>query len=78
MKLPDLTPEEQAKQFRRSEKNLARYISWIKPHGEGRVFYCSPSHNAQSFENPQLLQFMLNGIQYALGDLKCDDSVLGK
>ncbi|MGI9352548.1 MAG: ThuA domain-containing protein, partial [Rhizobiaceae bacterium] len=78
MELPDFTPEEQAKLFRRSENNIARYLSWIKPHGAGRVFYCSPSHNAQSFENPKLLQFMLNGIQYALGDLECDDSVLGQ
>ena len=75
---PDFTPEEQTKLFGGSEKNIARYISWIKPYGEGRVFYCSPSHNAQSFENPKLLQFMLNGIQYALGDLECDDSVLGR
>lgn len=53
-----------------------RYISWIKPYGKGRVFVCTPSHNAQSFENPELLQFMLNGIQYALGDLKADDTPL--
>lgn len=51
-----------------------KYISWIKPYGSGRVFYCSPSHNAQSYENPHLLQFLLDGIQYATGDLKCDDS----
>ncbi len=78
MELPDLTLEEQTRLFRRSENGIARYISWIKPHGDGRVFYCSPSHNAQSFENPMLLQFMLNGIQYALGDLECDDSVSGQ
>ncbi len=53
-----------------------RYISWIKKHGKGRVFYCSPSHNAQSYDNPILMQFMLDGFQYALGDLKCDDSPL--
>ncbi len=53
-----------------------RYVSWIKKHGQGRVFYCSPSHNAQSFSNPKLLQFMLDGIQYALGDLHCDDTPL--
>jgi type 1 glutamine amidotransferase len=52
-----------------------RYCAWIKKHGKGRVFYCSPSHNAQSFEDPRLLQFVLDGIQYALGDLVCDDSV---
>jgi len=51
-----------------------RYVAWIKKHGRGRVFYCSPSHNAQSFENPALLRFLLDGIQYTLGDLKCDDS----
>lgn len=50
------------------------YVAWIKRHGKGRVFYTSPSHNAQSFEHPELLQFLLDGIQYAVGDLECDDS----
>ncbi len=50
-----------------------RYVAWIKRHEKGRVFYCSPSHNAQSFENPALLKFILNGIQYAAGDLECED-----
>jgi type 1 glutamine amidotransferase len=49
------------------------YAAWIKRYGQGRVFYCSPSHNAQSFEKPQLLRFILDGIQYAFGDLACDD-----
>jgi len=53
-----------------------RYVAWIKKHGAGRVFYCSPSHNAQSFENPKLLRFLLDGIQYAAGDLPCEDSPL--
>jgi len=53
-----------------------RYVAWIKRHEKGRVFYCSPSHNAQSFANPALLQFILNGIQYAAGDLECDDTPL--
>ena len=55
-----------------------RYTAWIKRYGKGRVFYCSPSHNAQSFERPELLQFLLDGIQYTLGDLKCDDTPLEK
>jgi len=53
-----------------------RYMAWIKSHQKGRVFYCGPSHNAQSFKRPELLTFMLNGIQYALGDLECDDQPL--
>lgn len=51
-----------------------KYVSWIKRHGKGRVFYSSPSHNAQSFENSRLLKFFLDGLQYVLGDLDCDDS----
>jgi len=50
------------------------YISWIKRYGKGRVFYVSPSHNAQSFEIPGLLKFYLDGLQYVTGDLTCDDS----
>ena len=53
-----------------------RYISWIKPFGRGRVFVSAPSHNAQSFENGAFLQFLMNGIQYALGDLEADDTPL--
>ena len=53
-----------------------KYVSWIKKHGKGRVFYVSPSHNAQSFEDVRLLKFYLDGAQYVLGDLECDDSPL--
>jgi type 1 glutamine amidotransferase len=49
------------------------YVSWIKPYGKGKIFYSSPSHNAQSYENTRMLGFYLNGMQYVLGDLKCDD-----
>ncbi len=51
-----------------------KYVSWIKKYGKGRVFYVSPSHNAQSFEDGRLLKYFLDGAQYVLGDLKCDDS----
>jgi type 1 glutamine amidotransferase len=53
---------------------IVRYVAWIKPHGNGRVFYCSPSHFPESYESATLLQFILDGVQYAAGDLKCDDS----
>jgi type 1 glutamine amidotransferase len=54
------------------------YVSWIKRFGKGRVFYSSPSHNAQSLEEPGVLQFFLDGLQYVVGDLQCDDSPIGK
>ncbi len=51
-----------------------RYVSWIKPYGKGRVFYLSPSHYPESYESPALLRFLLDGLQYAAGDIECDDS----
>ena len=52
------------------------YVSWIKKYGKGRIFYVSPSHNAQSYEDSRILKYYLNGMQYVLGDLKCDDTPL--
>lgn len=55
-----------------------KYISWIKRYDKGRVFYASPSHNAQSYtEHPALLKFFLDGMQYIVGDVKVDDSPIG-
>lgn len=54
--------------------DMKRYVAWIRSYGKGRVFYCSPSHFPESYESPTMLQFVLDGVQYAAGDLKCDDS----
>lgn len=54
--------------------DTVRYVAWVKPYGNGRVFYCSPSHFPESYQSATLLQFLLDGVQYAAGDLKCDDS----
>lgn len=51
-----------------------KYVSWIKPYGKGRVFYISPSHNAQSYENARMLRYLQDGLLYSTGDLKCDDT----
>lgn len=51
-------------------------ISWIKPVGEGRLFYCSLGHNIHLTWNKDVLRHYLAGIQYAAGDLKVDDSPL--
>lgn len=65
----------------RKEKELkdgVTYVAWIRKDGKGRVLYSSPSHNAQSFENADLLQFFLDGMQYLVGDVKVDDKSIGK
>lgn len=51
-------------------KSGKTYVAWIRPEGKGKVMYISPSHNAQSFENPALLQFFLDGLQYVVGDVR--------
>jgi type 1 glutamine amidotransferase len=59
-------------------KDGVTYVAWIRAQGKGKVMYCSPSHNAQSFENPDLLQFYLDGMQYVAGDVACDETPIGR
>jgi type 1 glutamine amidotransferase len=53
-------------------------ISWIKHFGDGRVFYCSLGHNKEIYWNKAVLAHYLAGIQWALGDLKVDDTPSAK
>ena len=62
------------KKMRHETDDKISYVSWIKKYGKGRVFYVSPSHNAQSYEDSRMLKYYLNGMQYILGDLNCDDT----
>lgn len=68
----DTGPDRKILPERRADMDLA--ISWIKPYGKGRVFYSSLGHNDTIFWNSPVLGHLLAGIQYALGDLKADDS----
>ncbi len=45
-------------------------LAWVKEHGEGRVFYTAIGHRTEHFWNPTLLQFYLDAIQFATGDLQ--------
>jgi type 1 glutamine amidotransferase len=56
----------------RTDKDFA--VSWIKRLGKGRVFYCMFGHIGDPFQNPAVLAYYLDGIQYALGDLEVDAS----
>ena len=47
-------------------------LSWIRNEGKGRVFYYGLAHNPDIFWNPAMVEHVLAGIQYALGDLKAD------
>lgn len=47
-------------------------LSWIKTCGSGRTFYCAFGHDRRAFVNPAVLQHLLAGLQFTLGDLKAD------
>jgi type 1 glutamine amidotransferase len=50
-------------------------LSWIQKVGQGRVFYEALGHHESIYyNNPDVLAHILAGMQYALGDLKADDS----
>jgi type 1 glutamine amidotransferase len=54
----------------RTDKDFA--VSWIKRQGQGRVFYCMFGHIGDPFQDPRVLRYYLDGIQWALGDLEAD------
>lgn len=45
-------------------------LVWIKNFCKGRVFYSALGHSKDSFEDKQMLELLLAGVQFAIGDLK--------
>ncbi len=62
------TTNMQVKWLRRKDDNDYA-LAWVKPYGNGRVFYTAIGHRTEIFWNPTLLRFYLAGIQFACGDL---------
>ena len=74
----DLSDEKTAaaKGQKREDKDFA--VSWVRPYGEGRVFYTSFAHDKRAYLNKATLWHILDGLQYTLGDLKADDKPVAK
>jgi type 1 glutamine amidotransferase len=53
-------------------------LSWIRREGKGRVFYSAHGHNERIYAITPMLEHLLAGIQYALGDLKANDAPAAK
>jgi hypothetical protein len=43
--------------------------AWVRAHGQGRIFYCGWGHRTEIWWNPLVLQFYLDAIQFACGEL---------
>jgi type 1 glutamine amidotransferase len=70
-----MSAEDKAKEpaaTRRTDGDYA--LSYIQRVGNGRVFYEAHGHDEKVYFSRPFVAHMLAGIQYALGDLKADDS----
>ncbi len=62
--------------IRRRDGDFA--VAWCRSEGKGRVFYSSLGHRKEIFWNPTIMAFYLDGIQYAIGDIKADSKASAK
>ena len=68
-----MSAEDKAKESNpRSDGDYA--LSYIRREGKGRVFYEGHGHSYRVYAMTPMLEHLRAGIQYALGDLKADDS----
>ena len=58
--------------YKRTDGDYA--LSWIHREGKGRVFVEVLGHSEHIYANTPMMEHLLAGIQYAIGDLKADDS----
>lgn len=70
-----MSAEDKAKEPAGTKRTDGDYaISYIQRVGSGRVFYETHGHDEKVYASRPFVAHMLAGIQYALGDLKADDS----
>ena len=52
----------------RVEGNHHEPYTWVRPYGQGRVFYTAYGHDENTFNNQGFLDLVRNGILWAVGD----------
>jgi type 1 glutamine amidotransferase len=74
-----MSAEDKAKEPAANKRTDGDYaLSYIQRVGNGRVFYEAHGHDEKLYYSRPFVAHMLAGIQYALGDLKADDSPSAK
>jgi type 1 glutamine amidotransferase len=66
------TADQAKEQNPRTDRDYA--LSYIRREGRGRVFYEGHGHSERVYAMTPMLEHIRAGIQYAIGDLKADDS----
>jgi type 1 glutamine amidotransferase len=70
-----MSPEDKAKEPAQSARTDHDYaLSWIRREGQGRLFYEAHGHHERNYAVRPMLEHILAGIQYAIGDLKAPDA----
>ncbi len=70
-----MSAEDKAREPAATRRTDADYaLSYIQRVGNGRVFYEAHGHDESIYSLRPFVEHMLAGIQYAIGDLKADDS----
>jgi type 1 glutamine amidotransferase len=70
-----MSNDDKAKEPAKNKRTDGDYaLSYLQRVGNGRVFYEANGHDEKIYFSRPFLLHMLAGIQYALGDLKADDS----
>lgn len=70
-----MSDEDKAKEpaaTRRTDGDYA--LSWIRREGKGRLFAEAHGHSERVYAMKPMLEHLLAGVQYAIGDLKADDT----
>ena len=68
-----MSAEDKAKEPNpRSDGDYA--LSWVRREGKGRLFYEAHGHHERNYAITPFLEHILAGVQYAIGDLKADDT----
>ncbi len=72
-----MSPEDKQKERDpRADHDYA--LSWIRSEGKGRLFYEAHGHGERIYAMTPMLEHLVAGIQYAIGDLKADDTPVKK
>ena len=71
-----MTDAAKAQENRNNARTDGDYgLSWVRREGRGRVFYFALGHREDGiYRSPEMLAHLLAGMQYAIGDLKADDT----
>ena len=49
-------------------------VAWVKPYGEGRVYYNNLGHNNQTWGNEAFLASIAAGVQWVRGDIEAEST----